>query len=85
PETDAALQRAAIGDAALFVDANGACRRKQALAEARSLPFSAHTAPSLHVHSCFALPPVAGTLRPDLSRPGLGLELKRADAARYAA
>jgi L-alanine-DL-glutamate epimerase-like enolase superfamily enzyme len=26
-----------------------------------------------------------GVLRPDLSRPGLGLELKRADAARYAA
>jgi len=29
--------------------------------------------------------PVQGTLRPDLSRPGLGLELKRSDAARYAA
>lgn len=28
--------------------------------------------------------PVAGTLAPDLSRPGMGLELKRADAARYA-
>jgi L-alanine-DL-glutamate epimerase-like enolase superfamily enzyme len=28
---------------------------------------------------------VDGTLRPDLSRPGLGLELKRADARRYAA
>jgi L-alanine-DL-glutamate epimerase-like enolase superfamily enzyme len=29
--------------------------------------------------------PVDGLLRPDLSRPGLGLELKRADANRYAA
>ncbi|HEY2854945.1 MAG TPA: enolase C-terminal domain-like protein [Gemmatimonadaceae bacterium] len=28
--------------------------------------------------------PVEGALRPDCSRPGLGLELKRADAARYA-
>jgi L-alanine-DL-glutamate epimerase-like enolase superfamily enzyme len=31
-----------------------------------------------------ALKPVDGTLKPDLSRPGMGLELKRADAARYA-
>ncbi|WP_426752734.1 enolase C-terminal domain-like protein [Myxococcus sp. Y35] len=32
------------------------------------------------------VPPVRqGALAPDLSRPGLGLELKRADAARYAA
>ncbi len=30
------------------------------------------------------LEPVEGMLRPDLSRPGNGLELKRADAARYA-
>ncbi len=29
--------------------------------------------------------PVNGELRPDLSRPGLGLELKRADAQRFAA
>jgi L-alanine-DL-glutamate epimerase-like enolase superfamily enzyme len=27
--------------------------------------------------------PVAGTLTPDLSRPGMGLDFKRADAARY--
>jgi hypothetical protein len=27
--------------------------------------------------------PVKGELRPDLSRPGMGLELKRAVAARY--
>jgi L-alanine-DL-glutamate epimerase-like enolase superfamily enzyme len=31
-----------------------------------------------------ALTPVEGDLKPDLSRPGMGLELKRADAARYA-
>jgi L-alanine-DL-glutamate epimerase-like enolase superfamily enzyme len=31
-----------------------------------------------------ALTPVKGALRPDLSRPGHGLELKQADAARYA-
>jgi L-alanine-DL-glutamate epimerase-like enolase superfamily enzyme len=30
-----------------------------------------------------ALAPVAGALRPDLSRPGLGLEFKRADAQPY--
>jgi hypothetical protein len=31
-----------------------------------------------------AVTPVDGLLHPDLSRPGLGLEFKRADAARYA-
>jgi len=31
-----------------------------------------------------ALTPIDGALRPDRSRPGLGLEFKRADAARYA-
>jgi L-alanine-DL-glutamate epimerase-like enolase superfamily enzyme len=30
-----------------------------------------------------ALTPIDGELRPDLSRPGLGLELKRSDAARF--
>jgi L-alanine-DL-glutamate epimerase-like enolase superfamily enzyme len=79
-----------------------------ALCEAFGLPLSAHTAPALHVHPGCALgrvrhleyfhdharieqmlfdgarDPVDGTLAPDLSRPGLGLELKRADAARYA-
>jgi L-alanine-DL-glutamate epimerase-like enolase superfamily enzyme len=82
--------------------------RVGALCAARSLPLSAHTAPSLHTHPCCALSPVrhveyfhdhariermffegartpmAGELRPDLSRAGLGLEFKRADAARYA-
>jgi L-alanine-DL-glutamate epimerase-like enolase superfamily enzyme len=78
-----------------------------ALCQARSIPLSAHCGPSLHVHPCCALlplrhleyfhdhvriegmlfdgvlRPVEGELRPDLSRPGLGLELKRADAERY--
>jgi hypothetical protein len=31
-----------------------------------------------------ALTPVHGALCPDLSRPGLGLELKRSDAERFA-
>ncbi len=78
-----------------------------ALCQSRSLPLSAHCGPSLHVHPCCALipfrhleyfhdhvriehmlfdgalTPVDGELRPDLSRPGLGLEFKRADAQRY--
>lgn len=82
--------------------------RTAALCEARSLPLSAHTAPSLHTHPGCALTPlrhleyfhdhvrvehllfdgvpepVGGMLRPHLSRPGIGLDLKRADAARYA-
>jgi L-alanine-DL-glutamate epimerase-like enolase superfamily enzyme len=82
--------------------------RVSALCEARSLPLSAHTAPSLHAHPCCALAPVRhveyfhdhvrlehllfdgalapvhGALWPDLSRPGLGLELRRSDAERFA-
>ena len=82
--------------------------RVNALCESQFLPLSAHTAPSIHLHPCCALPqalnleyfydhariehmlfdgpvtPVDGLLHPDLSRPGLGLEFKRADAARYA-
>jgi L-alanine-DL-glutamate epimerase-like enolase superfamily enzyme len=81
--------------------------RVAALCGARSMPLSSHTAPSLHLHACAALtatrhmeyfhdhvriehmlfdgavPAVAGRLAPDLSRPGLGLEFKRADASRY--
>jgi L-alanine-DL-glutamate epimerase-like enolase superfamily enzyme len=81
--------------------------RAGALCEARSLPLSAHTAPALHLHPCCALTPVVhveyfydhariermlfdsvvdpvnGALHPDLSRPGMGLEFKRADAERY--
>jgi L-alanine-DL-glutamate epimerase-like enolase superfamily enzyme len=81
--------------------------RVGALAEAHAIPLSAHTAPSLHVHACAALAnvqhieyfhdhariehlffdgaatPGGGVLAPDRTRPGLGLELKRADAAPY--
>lgn len=77
------------------------------LCESRSLPMSAHCAPSIHLHPGCALPsivhleyfhdhariermlfdgpvlPVDGMLQPDLSRPGLGLDLKRADAERF--
>jgi L-alanine-DL-glutamate epimerase-like enolase superfamily enzyme len=83
--------------------------RVGALCQARGIPLSAHTAPSLHAHCCCALDavchvelfhdhwriesmffdgapsPVDGQLEPDRSRPGMGLELKRADAAQYAA
>jgi L-alanine-DL-glutamate epimerase-like enolase superfamily enzyme len=81
--------------------------RAAALAEAHATPLSAHTSPSLHVHVCCALPnvvhveyfhdharieqiffdgaavPHRGSIRPDRIRPGLGLELKRADVERY--
>jgi L-alanine-DL-glutamate epimerase-like enolase superfamily enzyme len=77
------------------------------LCEATATPLSTHCAPSLHAHvACAAkrvrhveyfhdhariehllfdgaLTPRDGALRPDLSRPGMGLELKRADASRY--
>lgn len=77
------------------------------LCESRSLPMSAHCAPSIHLHPGCALPaivhleyfhdharlermlfdgavlPVGGMLQPDLSRPGIGLDLKRADAERF--
>src|SRR5947208_3486145 len=79
------------------------------LCEAYQLPLSAHTAPALHTHLCCAtvplrhleyfhdhvrieqmlfdgIPePIQGELRPDLSRSGMGIELKPADAARFAA
>lgn len=79
-----------------------------ALAEAHAVPLSAHTAPALHLPVCCAAPhlrhiewfhdhvriesmlfdgapvPKAGEIRPDLSRPGHGLVLKRADAERFA-
>ena len=78
------------------------------LADAHGLEISAHTAPSLHVHACCAVANARhvewfhdhvrieqllfdgaarherGVLRPDCDRPGLGLELKRSEAARYA-
>ncbi len=79
-----------------------------ALCDAFAVPLSAHTAPSLHLAPCCALgrvrhieyfhdhvrieqmffegaprPRTDGCLYPDLSRPGLGLELKRKDASRF--
>jgi L-alanine-DL-glutamate epimerase-like enolase superfamily enzyme len=75
---------------------------------ARSLPLSAHTAPSVHAHVCCAtqpavhleyfhdhvriehmlfegtLNPVEGRLAPNLTRAGLGLELRREEAAQFA-
>ncbi|MEF3077047.1 enolase C-terminal domain-like protein [Methylobacter sp. Wu1] len=78
-----------------------------ALCQAFNVPLSSHCAPSIHVHPCCAaipvrhleffydhvriekmlfdgaLEPVKGELVPDLSRPGLGLTFKRADALRY--
>jgi L-alanine-DL-glutamate epimerase-like enolase superfamily enzyme len=82
--------------------------RAGALCAAMGLPLSAHTAPALHLHPGCALSsvrhleyfhdhvrieqmffegvaaPVHGALTPDLSRPGMGLDFKRADAAHYA-
>jgi L-alanine-DL-glutamate epimerase-like enolase superfamily enzyme len=79
-----------------------------ALCEAFELPFSFHCAPALHAALACAAPafwvgeyffdharietmlfegaaqPTDGALMPDRSRPGLGLEFKRADAARFA-
>jgi L-alanine-DL-glutamate epimerase-like enolase superfamily enzyme len=81
--------------------------RAGAVCDAFGLPMSAHTAPAIHAPACCAvarvrhleyfhdhvrverllfdgvLTPVSGRLRPDRSRPGFGLELKRADAERY--
>lgn len=83
--------------------------RAAALCSAWGIPFSAHTAPAIHMHlSCAAQPATSleyfhdheriermffagnveitnGALRPDRFRPGLGLELKVADAQRFAA
>ncbi len=80
-----------------------------ALCAAHHLSLSAHTAPLLHTHvCCSATPvrhleyfhdhvrierlffdgvpePVKGELRPDLSRPGMGMELKEKDVERFAA
>jgi L-alanine-DL-glutamate epimerase-like enolase superfamily enzyme len=80
-----------------------------ALCEAFDLPLSTHCAPSIHAHPLCALPPaihgeyfhdhvrieqllfdgalvpVDGALRPDRTRPGIGLTLKDRDAAPFAA
>lgn len=79
-----------------------------ALCDARSLPLSSHCAPALHLHAALAAKRFwniewfhdhvriehmlfdgaprleRGSIRADLSRPGIGLEFKQADAARYA-
>jgi L-alanine-DL-glutamate epimerase-like enolase superfamily enzyme len=83
--------------------------RAAAIADAYMVPLSSHTAPALHLHVCCAAPrlrhiewfhdhvriertlfdgapvPKQGLIRPDLSRAGLGLELRGADAERFAA
>jgi L-alanine-DL-glutamate epimerase-like enolase superfamily enzyme len=80
-----------------------------ALCAARSMQISAHTAPSVHMHVCCAVPnavhveyfhdhvrmenmlfdgaqqPIQGELVPDLTRYGLGLELRRSEVTRFAA
>ena len=80
-----------------------------ALCEAFHVPLSSHTAPALHLHlGCAARSfrhlewfhdhvriermlfdgapePREGTLGPDLSRPGLGIELRASDAERFSA
>jgi L-alanine-DL-glutamate epimerase-like enolase superfamily enzyme len=80
-----------------------------ALCDAHHIDLSGHCAPALHVHPACAAPrlrhlewfhdhvriehmlfdgapaPKNGAIRPDMSRPGLGLEFKERDAERYAA
>lgn len=80
-----------------------------ALCQAHGILLSGHTAPAQHAHvACATLPfknleyfhdhvriertffdgapePVNGELRPDLSRPGMGLEFRQADAEKLAA
>ncbi|HKB78117.1 MAG TPA: enolase C-terminal domain-like protein [Thermoanaerobaculia bacterium] len=97
----------------LQIDATRACGitgflKGAVLCESRSVPLSAHCAPSLHAAlGCCVWPmhhleyffdhariesmlfdgfrpPKDGALHPDLSRPGLGIELKQQDAQRYA-
>jgi L-alanine-DL-glutamate epimerase-like enolase superfamily enzyme len=78
------------------------------LCEAHHIPLSSHCAPALHLHIGCATPalrhaeyfydhvrlerflfdgvvePVDGMLKPELTRPGLGLSLKHADAQKFA-
>jgi L-alanine-DL-glutamate epimerase-like enolase superfamily enzyme len=79
------------------------------LCTAFELPFSAHCAPQIHAHAAAGIgrlrhceyfhtharaeeilfdgvlrPAGDGCLHPDAARPGLGIELKRADAKKYA-
>jgi L-alanine-DL-glutamate epimerase-like enolase superfamily enzyme len=79
-----------------------------ALCEAHHIDLSGHCAPALHLHAACAVQrfrhlewfhdhvrieqmlfdgaptPKGGVIRPDLTRPGLGLTFKRQDAERYA-
>jgi L-alanine-DL-glutamate epimerase-like enolase superfamily enzyme len=81
--------------------------RVAALAEANSIPLSAHCAPLLHLHPACSIGafrhaeyfhdhvriermffdgvplPEKGFLKPDLSRPGLGVVFKQIDARKY--
>lgn len=83
-----------------FLDVGALCR-------AHGLPLSAHTAPALHLHAACALEvmahlewfhdhvriermlfdgavePAGGRLHPDLARPGMGLEFRGQDAAKF--
>ena len=80
-----------------------------ALCDAHHVDLSGHCAPALHVHAASAVPrlrhlewfhdhvriehmlfdgapvPQDGAIRPDMTRPGLGLDFKHQDAERYAA
>lgn len=80
-----------------------------ALCQAHNIQLSGHTAPALHTHAACAVPFFKnleyfhdhvriermlfdglpelhnGELQPDLSRPGIGLELKRTEAKKFAA
>lgn len=81
--------------------------RAAELCEAHSVPLSAHCCPALHAQVCCAAPaavhmeyfhdhtriermlfegapePVNGVIRPDRSRPGLGLVFKKGNAKQY--
>lgn len=83
------------------------CLQAAAMAHSYGVPFSTHTAHSIHAHIGCAVPqishleyfydhvrienilfdgalqPQAGSLSPDPSRPGLGLELKASDAEHW--
>jgi L-alanine-DL-glutamate epimerase-like enolase superfamily enzyme len=83
------------------------CLAAGELAHSFGVPFSTHTAASIHAHIACAVPqiehveyfydhariehilfdgalkPVNSELRPDASRPGLGLELKQEEAEKY--
>lgn len=93
PEDDRARVRDAVGEGTeLFVDANGAYTRKQALAPAECYPDHGVTwLEYLHDHVRVehllfdgALgPEPGGVLRRDRSQAGLGLELRAADAERW--